>query len=300
MILALVLLAVALLAALAYWELVIAEGVHLGPRVVAFLYDLVAPRYDRIKQFNSPDEAWFLSDPLVRALRDVPVPLVLDVATGTGRLPLTLLAQPSFRGRVIALDSSRVMLAQAARDTRNMADRLTLIWQDASHLPFNDEAFDAVTCLEALEFMPSTQRALSEITRVLRPGGVMLLTNRIGPWAKFLPGHTTSPQMFETMLGLLGLERIQTQVWQMEYDRVWARKPGSGSGSSAKLLPQILRCPRCNGSVMRGDNSFTCSKCGRVYRIAPDGVIEMMRSDRRPTTADHSSTKANGRKQDVL
>jgi uncharacterized protein YbaR (Trm112 family) len=192
------------------------------------------------------------------------------------------------------------MLAQAACDTHNMADRLTFIWQDASHLPFDDQVFDAVTCLEALEFMPSTQRALSEITRVLRPGGVMLLTNRIGPWAKFLPGHTASPQAFQTMLGSLGLEHIETRVWQMDYDLVWARKPASGPGSSARLLPQILRCPACDGSMTRGDNSFVCGVCRRTYRIAPDGVIEMMRSDHRPTIADHSSTKANRRKQDVL
>ena len=36
------------LALLAYWELVIAEGAHLGPRVVVWLYDLTARRYDGI------------------------------------------------------------------------------------------------------------------------------------------------------------------------------------------------------------------------------------------------------------
>jgi ubiquinone/menaquinone biosynthesis C-methylase UbiE len=220
----LVLLALALLALVAYCELVIAEGVHLGPRVVIFLYDLVARRYDNIKQFDPSYEAWFIGEPLAAALQGIPDPLVLDVATGTGRLPITLLAQEDFCGRVIALDSSRRMLAQAARATRDLSDRLTLVWQDASHLPFGDDTFDAVTCLEALEFMPDTRRALREVVRVLRPGGVVLLTNRVGPWAKFLPGHTQSRAVFEVMLSTLGLERIKTQTWQMEYDLVWARK----------------------------------------------------------------------------
>jgi ubiquinone/menaquinone biosynthesis C-methylase UbiE len=276
MTLALLLVAIALLAVLAYWELIIAEGVHLGPRVVTCLYDLVARRYNNIKQFNSSYEAWFLGEPLVSALPYVPIPLVLDVATGTGRLPITLLAQAEFRGHVIALDSSRKMLTQAARATHDLADRLTLIWQDASRLPFEDDTFDAVTCLEALEFMPDTRQVLREIVRVVRPGGVTLLTNRAGPWVKFLPGHTQSRTAFEAMLAAHGLEHIQTQTWQVEYDLVWARKPGSGQGD-VPLLAQILRCPSCRGPTAHDADSFVCSACGRACPVAPDGVIEMMR-----------------------
>jgi ubiquinone/menaquinone biosynthesis C-methylase UbiE len=280
MILALILVAVAFIVAMVYWEFVVAEGVHLGPRVVIFLYDLISRRYNSIKQFDSTYEDWFLSDPLVLKLRDVRAPLVLDVATGTGRLPRSLLAQADFHGRVIGLDGSRRMLVQAARtvqSTGGMAERLTLIWQDAGHLPFDDDTFDAVTCLEALEFMPNTQRAIYELVRVLRPGGVALLTNRVGPWRKFLLGHTQSPPAFETLLGSLGLEQIKTQAWQVEYDLVWAIKPGSGRSGAARPLPDILRCPRCKGNLASGDTSLVCGACRRVYPIASDGVVEMMR-----------------------
>ena len=280
MIIALILVAVALIAALAYWEFVVAEGVHLGPRVVILLYDLVSRRYNSIKQFDPAYEDLFLSDPLLLALRDVRAPFVLDVATGTGRLPHSLLAQANFRGRVIGLDGSRRMLGQAARtaqSTSGMAERLSLIWQDAGRLPFDDGTFDAVTCLEALEFMPNTRRAIRELVRVLRPGGVALLTNRVGPWRKFLPGHTQSPPAFETLLGSLGLEQIKTQAWQLEYDLVWAAKPGSGTSRAARALPDVLRCPRCKGNLASGDTSLVCGACNRVYPIASDGVIEMMK-----------------------
>jgi len=278
MIVALIFLGLALIAALAYWELVVAEGVHLGPRVVIFLYDLISRRYNSIKQFDPTYEDWFLSDPLVSKLRDVHAPLVLDVATGTGRLPQSLLAQAGFHGQVIGMDGSRRMLAEAARSvqsTSGVAERLTLIWQDASHLPFDDDTFDAVTCLEALEFMPNTRRAIRELVRVLRPGGVALLTNRVGPWRKFLPGHTQSPPAFETLLGSLGLEQIQTQTWQVEYDLVWAVKPGRGTGGDTRPLSDILRCPRCNGNLS-GEKALACGACRQVYPIASDGVIEMM------------------------
>ena len=279
MIVALIFLGLALIAALAYWELVVAEGVHLGPRVVIFLYDLISRRYNSIKQFDPTYEDWFLSDPLVSKLRDVHAPLVLDVATGTGRLPQSLLAQAGFHGRVIGMDGSRRMLAQAAhtvQGTNGVAERLTLIWQDARHLPFDDDTFDAVTCLEALEFMPNTRRAILELVRVLRPGGVALLTNRVGPWRRFLPGHTQSPPAFETLLGSLGLEQVQTQTWQEEYDLVWAIKPGRGTGGDTRPLSDILRCPRCNGNLSSGEKALACGACRRAYPIAADGVIEMI------------------------
>jgi len=55
---------------------------------------------------------------------------------------------------VIGLDLSRRMLREGIGATAQFADRLTLIWQDAEDLPFRDDTFDAVACLEALEFMP--------------------------------------------------------------------------------------------------------------------------------------------------
>jgi ubiquinone/menaquinone biosynthesis C-methylase UbiE len=272
--LALVLAAVAIIAALAYWELVLAEGAHLGPRVVALLYDWVARRYDGIKQFDPAFEEWFIGEPLALALSQWYAPLVLDVATGTGRLPRTLLAQPGFSGHIIGLDSSRAMLARAAP---NAVDRLTLVWQSATRLPFDADAFDAVTCMEALEFMPDTRKALGEIIRVLRPGGLVLLTNRVGFWARFLPGHTQSPTAFEALLRSMGLEQIQTRTWQVEYNLVWAIKPGRATWQKARSSTDILRCPDCNGPLARVDHSMVCNACGRVSRIASDGVIELMR-----------------------
>lgn len=276
--LALVLAAVALLAGLTYWELVLAEGVHLGPRAVALLYDAIARRYNDIKQFDPAYEKWFIGEPLARALSPLSDPLVLDVATGTGRLPRTLLAQPNFHGYVVGLDSSRAMLAQAAL---HPSDRLTLIWQEAARLPFDADTFDAVTCLEALEFMPDTRQALAEIVRVLRPGGVLLATNRVGLWARFLPGHTQSPTAFEALLNSFGLEHIQTQTWQVEYNLVWAIKPERGIWLEARSVADILRCPDCSGPLACVGRSVICDTCGRVSRLGPDGVIELARGARR-------------------
>ncbi len=269
------LLGLVLLGALLYWQLIIAEGAYLGPRIVALMYDWSARAYERIKRFIPSEEQWFLGLPLARSLEQIPAPLVLDVATGTGRLPRAVLRQPPFQGLVIGLDLSRGMLRQAVRRTAQFADRVTFIWQGASGLPFQDNAFDAVTCLESLEFMPDPQQVLEELVRVLRPGGVLLLTNRVGPDAKFLPGRAFAPDTFEAILRELPLEQIKTKRWQVDYNLVWAVKAGEPRGGGIHPLEEILRCPACENHLERGANVFHCTGCGRAYPVADDGVIEM-------------------------
>jgi SAM-dependent methyltransferase len=267
----------ALLGLLAYWQLIIAEGTHLGPKVVTLLYDLSARAYERIKRYDPGDEQWFLGLPLARALELIPAPLVLDVATGTGRLPRAVMRQPPFEGRVIGLDLSRRMLRQATKLTAQFADRLTYIWQDARNLPFDDDTFDAVTCLEALEFTPNPRAVLAELVRVLRPGGVLLTTNRIGRDVRLLPGRTFPRDKFAEVLAEFPLEDIKVRPWQMDYDLAWAIKAGVPRGGSIRPLIEILRCPACTGHLERQTDVFQCTECSRTYSVADDGVIELAR-----------------------
>jgi ubiquinone/menaquinone biosynthesis C-methylase UbiE len=264
-----------------YWQLVIAEGTYFGPRIVILLYDLSAHVYERIKQYDTGDEQWFLGLPLVRALEVIPAPLVLDVATGTGRLPRALMRQPGFQGRVIGLDLSRRMLRQAVKRTAQFADRLTYIWQDARRLPFDDDTFDAVTCLEALEFTPNPRDILRELVRVLRPGGILVVTNRIGRDAKLLPGRAFPRDQFKQVLSEFALEGAKVRPWQVDYDLAWAIKSGPPHGGSIRPLPEILRCPACSAhlepSAQDGAYGFRCTGCLRVYPVGEDGVVEMAR-----------------------
>jgi ubiquinone/menaquinone biosynthesis C-methylase UbiE len=269
---------VVLLGVVVYWQFVVAEGTYLGPRVVVLMYDWAASAYERIKQFDPGAEQWYLGLPLARALDAIPAPLVLDVGTGTGRLPRALLFQPRFRGRVVGLDLSRGMLRQAARLLEEYAGRVTLIWQDAQSLPFLNDTFDAVTCLEVLEFTPDPEAVVRELVRVLRPGGVLLTTNRIGPDAPFLPGRAFPRAQFRVMLERLPLESIRTQTWQVDYDLIWALKQGDPEGGGIRPLPEVLRCPACGHNPLPVRNgAYGCAACGRAYPVADDGVVEMAR-----------------------
>ena len=219
-------LGVLVLILLGYWFFHITEGAYLSPSVVTLLYNWSASRYDAIKGFSNAEESWFLARPLLNRLAAVPQPLVLDVATGTGRLPCTLFREARFRGRIVALDLAHRMLEQAVLKTERYAGRILFLHQDATLLPFPHATFDAVTCLEALEFLPHARRTLREMVRVLRPGGVLLITNRRGWEARLFWGRSfTRPQIISLLKGM-GLKDITVQSWQQIYDLVWARKPG--------------------------------------------------------------------------
>lgn len=210
-----------LLGVVLYWQFIVAEGAYLGRRIVVLLYDRFAFRYDEVKDFNPLSDAVLLAGPI---LAHVPSGRVLDIATGTGRLPCALFAQPGFSGRVSALDASAGMLVVAKHKLSAYAGRIDWHHCSAVPLPFANEQFDAVACLEALEFFPDADTALREMWRVLRPGGLLLVSNRIGPDAWKLPGRAPPTPVFLERLRASGFADVEAQDWLVDYDLVRAQK----------------------------------------------------------------------------
>lgn len=271
---------------LAWYLLIKTEGVYLGWRVVVWLYDLYAARYDHIKDYDDVYETYFLGRPVVQRLHDkgVAQALVLDVATGTGRLPLTLLEQWDFHGHVIGLDLSRQMLFQAAVKLAHYAGTYDLVWDTAMDLPFVDASFDLVTCLEAWEFLPHLVNALHEIVRVLKPGGWLLLTNRRGRDARLMPSRTfSSAQVFALLEEEMGLVDVEKSLWQVDYELFWAHKPGTlpvgALNQKRRTAADVLRCPNCReaGLVPLETGEWVCTGCETRIAMGADGVIELFR-----------------------
>lgn len=211
-----------------YWALALTEGAYLGRRVVALLYDAAPGRYDRVKERTWHRDPECLVAPMLEWLGEVRCPLILDVCTGTGRLPKAMLEDARFEGQIWGLDISLGMLRRARDRLADVGDRCTLMWGDADALPFHDATFDAVACLEALELTPSPRRTLAELVRVVRPGGVLLLTNRVGQ-ARWFPGRAYDDRSLVELLSGHPLSHIEIYSWTTIYDQVWVRKAGQVS-----------------------------------------------------------------------
>lgn len=99
---------------------------------------------------------------------------ILDLASGTGIIPLTIEAvRPELDARYTCVDLSAEMLSVFERKTEGKAihNRLKLITGDATQLTMSESSIDVVTMACGLRNVGDTQACLSEILRVLKPGG---------------------------------------------------------------------------------------------------------------------------------
>ncbi len=98
---------------------------------------------------------------------------ILDAACGNGRYSRFLLRQADPDATLTAFDLSPRMLLRARR--RLKSNRVSHAVADLTRLPYADNTFDAIVCGWVLEHLPDPTPGLSELSRVLCPGGKLLL-----------------------------------------------------------------------------------------------------------------------------
>jgi len=99
----------------------------------------------------------------------------LDVCCGTGDLALELRRRIGPDGRVVGCDFSEPMLELARRKSGEEGLPVEFGWADALDLPYGDRSFDAVTVGFGARNLADLERGLSEMARVLRPGGRLVI-----------------------------------------------------------------------------------------------------------------------------
>lgn len=97
----------------------------------------------------------------------------LDVGSGAGQIMGHLLRMSAPDARLVSFDLSHPMLKRA--EQRLKSDRPISVAGDLMRLPFADESFDFITCGWVIEHLPDPVPGLKEISRVLRPGGSVLI-----------------------------------------------------------------------------------------------------------------------------
>ncbi|MGE5858544.1 MAG: bifunctional demethylmenaquinone methyltransferase/2-methoxy-6-polyprenyl-1,4-benzoquinol methylase UbiE, partial [Solirubrobacterales bacterium] len=112
----------------------------------------------------------------------------LDICCGTGDLALELRRRIGPDGRVAGCDFSGPMLEQARRKSGDEGLPVEFGWADALELPYGDESFDAVTIGFGARNLADLERGLSEMARVLRPGGRLVILEITRPQREPLAG----------------------------------------------------------------------------------------------------------------
>jgi arsenite methyltransferase len=133
---------------------------------------------------------------LLRLLSLEPGQAVLDVGSGPGLLVREIADSVGPTGRVVGLDVSDPMLEMGRRRCK---DRPQVDFEsgDAATLPFESGAFDTVVSTQVYEYVPDIPGALAEISRVLRPGGLVAILDTD---YDSLVVHTEDPARHERIL----------------------------------------------------------------------------------------------------
>jgi ubiquinone/menaquinone biosynthesis C-methylase UbiE len=113
-----------------------------------------------------------VTEALVEYARPLPGMRIVDLASGTGEPGISLAERIGPQGAVAAVDQSADLLEIAAKRARNKKlENFTIHQADAHCLPFADGSFDVATCRFGVMFFADAPRALSDLRRVLKPGG---------------------------------------------------------------------------------------------------------------------------------
>jgi len=169
---------------------------------VARMFDNISGKYDFLNHFLSLgiDIVW--RKKAIRKLLDLHPREILDVATGTGDFAVESLSlKPD---RVIGVDISEGMLEVGRKklERRGLNQKIELRKADSENLPFEDNHFDAVIVAFGVRNFENLQQGLSEMLRVVKPGGRIVILEFSKP-SKF-PMKQLYNVYFTTILPMIG------------------------------------------------------------------------------------------------
>ena len=142
-------------------------------QIAQSFFSRLAPEWDRIRSLHAPEAA--VEAAVLEALGSKPVRDLVDLGTGTGRM-LQLLA-PRVR-RAVGLDASHAMLSVArANLERAGLTGVELRQGDIYAPPFPRNAFDLVIIHQVLHYLDDPARAIREASRLVGPGGRLLVVD---------------------------------------------------------------------------------------------------------------------------
>lgn len=149
---------------------------------IAEMFNDIAYRYDFLNHFMSMgiDIQW--RKKALRILKDLQPKRMLDVATGTGDFAIMAhkMLQPN---SITGIDISEGMLKHGREKISKLGlgDKITLELGDSETISFPDQTFDAITVAFGVRNFENLEKGLSEMLRVLKPGGKLVILEFSNP-----------------------------------------------------------------------------------------------------------------------
>ncbi|WP_143304822.1 bifunctional demethylmenaquinone methyltransferase/2-methoxy-6-polyprenyl-1,4-benzoquinol methylase UbiE [Chitinophaga vietnamensis] len=149
---------------------------------IATMFDDIAFRYDFLNHFMSMGIDVIWRKKALRQLASLQPKQMLDVATGTG--DFAIMAEKRLRPEhITGIDISEGMLAHGREKINKLglSDKITLQSGDSETISFPDKTFDAITVAFGVRNFEHLEKGLSEMLRVLKPGGKLVILEFSNP-----------------------------------------------------------------------------------------------------------------------
>jgi demethylmenaquinone methyltransferase/2-methoxy-6-polyprenyl-1,4-benzoquinol methylase len=176
---------------------------HRQEDFVQDLFSSIARRYDLLNAIFTLNQDTYWRNFAAAKAKVEEGYSVLDVCCGTGKLSIPLAKLVGPHGHITGLDFSENMLQKARKNIHKTPyQNITLIQGNALHLPFIDNTFDCTTIGFGLRNVSDIKGTLTEMYRVVKPGGTVLSVELAKPSAPIL--KQLYYLYFEHILPLLG------------------------------------------------------------------------------------------------
>ncbi|MGW9685511.1 bifunctional demethylmenaquinone methyltransferase/2-methoxy-6-polyprenyl-1,4-benzoquinol methylase UbiE [Flagellimonas sp. 2504JD1-5] len=166
------------------------------------MFDTISGDYDGLNRVISfgIDLKWRRK--VVAILKSKAPKNILDIATGTGDLAIAMTATGA--EKIVGLDISPGMLEVGKEKVvaKNLQDTIEMIVGDSENLPFDNDSFDAITVAFGVRNFENLEKGLSEILRVLKPGGsFVVLETSVPTKTPFKQGYRIYTKYILTAIG---------------------------------------------------------------------------------------------------
>lgn len=138
---------------------------------VANMFNNIAGRYDFLNHFLSLGIDVLWRKKAIRLLKSGEPEFILDIATGTGDFAIESLSLNPTKVTGVDISEGMVAVGKAKIKKKKLEDKIELLSGDSENLPFAGNTFDAITVGFGVRNFENLKKGLSEMHRVLKPGG---------------------------------------------------------------------------------------------------------------------------------